>query len=162
MELWKGIVMKIKPLTWNIFHETHYTDTPFGSYSLWEINGYVYVSRPGQRGGSVAGLNIEDGKSAVETDIISKIKEMLVEEEIPGVAITLTRSQTEHPVPSHGGAAIGVTWELHLNGVLLESQYDRYSWSYNPEENKKKGCNPPSELVWSRDKLIDALKVNDV
>lgn len=76
----------------------------------------------------------------------------------PAVKLELIRSVSETPVPSHGGPAAGVAWELRLNGVLIESSYDRYDWF----DRDKKGLKPPSTLTRLRDELASALNVSAV
>lgn len=77
----------------------------------------------------------------------------------PRADFELVRIQSESPVPSHGGPALGVSWELKLNGVVLDSEYNRYYWKTNPRENEKQGSNPPDSLVWQMNKLKEALGV---
>lgn len=76
----------------------------------------------------------------------------------PAINLELIRIVSENPVPSHGGPAAGVAWELRLNGVLIESSYDRYDWF----DRDKKGLKPPSTLTRIRDELANALNVSAV
>lgn len=71
----------------------------------------------------------------------------------PAVKLELIRTVSEAPVPSHGGPAAGVAWELRLNGVLIESSYNRYDWF----DRDKKGLKPPATLTKLRDELSTAL-----
>lgn len=47
----------------------------------------------------------------------------------PAVKLELIRTVSETPVSSHGGPAAGISWELKLNGVLIEREYHRMHWS---------------------------------
>lgn len=60
----------------------------------------------------------------------------------PGIDLVLVRTASETPVPSHGGPAVSVTWELSLNGVVIESSRERYHWS----ERDKAGLKAPSQM----------------
>lgn len=58
------------------------------------------------------------------------------------IKIELKRTASETPVPSHGGPAVAVTWELRLNGVVIQQSYDRYRWS----DREKAGLKAPASM----------------
>lgn len=71
--------------------------------------------------------------------------------------VTLTRTQGEYPVASHGGPALSVTWTLAINGVVIDRDNDRYHWSIMPGGNERLGAEPPKHLANKRDELVKAL-----
>lgn len=74
------------------------------------------------------------------------------------IDLKLTRTESEFPVPSHGGDAVGVTWALTLNGVVIQREYDRYRWHTDPKQRAKIGAEPPSAMKTLFDGLSNALK----
>lgn len=79
----------------------------------------------------------------------------------PAANITLVREQSDHPVPSHGGGAVSVSWTLSINGVVIDRDVDRYLWSTTPGGNEKHGAEPPRGMAAKRDQLIAALSPRD-
>lgn len=66
----------------------------------------------------------------------------------PSIKIELKRTASETPVPSHGGPAVAVTWELRLNDVVIQQSYDRYRWS----DREKAGLKAPASM---QKRLVD-------
>ncbi|KAB2752344.1 hypothetical protein [Brucella anthropi] len=62
--------------------------------------------------------------------------------EKPLIILELKRTASDTPVPSHGGPAVSVTWELRLNGVVIQQSYDRYHWS----DREKAGLKAPVSM----------------
>lgn len=60
--------------------------------------------------------------------------------------LELLRAQGDHPVPSHGGPCVGVTWTLTVNDVIIRQEYDRYPWTHNPAQMEKLGAKPPPAM----------------
>ncbi len=65
--------VNLKPLDWEVHHQTHYANSLFGNYSIWKIGGSVYLRSPGDYGGKVVGSTIEEGKVAALRDIEERI-----------------------------------------------------------------------------------------
>lgn len=61
--------------------------------------------------------------------------------EKPLINLELNRTASEFPA-SHGGPAVSVTWELLLNGVVIQQSYDRYRWS----DREKAGLKAPVSM----------------
>lgn len=62
--------------------------------------------------------------------------------EKPFVNLELKRTASDTPVPSHGGPAVAVTWELCLNGIVIKSSFDRYHWF----DREKAGLRAPASM----------------
>ncbi len=60
--------------------------------------------------------------------------------------LELLRAQSDHPVPSHGGPSIAVTWTLTINDVIVRQEYERYPWTYSPEKQALLGAKPPPSM----------------
>lgn len=60
--------------------------------------------------------------------------------------IELNRREGAEPVPSHGGPALSVTWELKINGVVIDSCSDRYKWDTDPDKRAVAGITPPRDV----------------
>lgn len=62
--------------------------------------------------------------------------------EKPPINLELKRTASDTPVPSHGGPAVVVTWELCLNGIVIERSFDRYHWFHR----EKAGLKAPASM----------------
>jgi len=63
----------------------------------------------------------------------------------------------EHPVPSHGGAARGVTTRVVVNGVTVFSRYNRIPWTYTTPVDAP--ADPEAKQLYEN--LFAALTVKD-
>ncbi len=130
-------------------------ETGIWSMDVGERSILLYASRQdGWRKGQPVLVNdvtirIERGRGsstdiqAVATDILRAISGRH-----PSIKIELKRTASETPVPSHGGPAVSVTWELLLNGVVIQQSYDRYRWS----DREKAGLKAPASM---QKRLVD-------
>lgn len=64
--------------------------------------------------------------------------------------LEIIRKDSATPVPSHGGPALGVHWQLTLNGVVIAAEFARYPWGTQPKEI-------PTNLTELRDKIAGAM-----
>jgi len=46
----------------------------------------------------------------------------------PRASVRLVSEQSPEPVPSHGGDAVGTSWTLSVEGVVIDQSYDRRRW----------------------------------
>lgn len=60
--------------------------------------------------------------------------------------LEMIRTASEHPVPSHGGPSIAITWTLTVNDVIIRQEYDRYPWPFNPKQREEIGNKPPAAM----------------
>lgn len=105
----------------------------------------------GKGSGDVASMSA--GKRAIERAWDQWLKKSGL---APCPSFELVRTESEQPVPSHGGDAVGVTWTLSVNGTPLLSEYDRYRWDTKPARRALLGAQPPSSLKAIHDKLVNS------
>lgn len=79
-----------------------------------------------------------------------------------GVKVELNRREGLEPVPSHGGPALSVTWELSVNGVVISRENDRYRWDCDPAKRAKTGAEPPSGMKSLFDELVGTISQKGV
>jgi len=124
-------------------------ETGIWSMDVGERSILLYSSRQdGWRKGQPVLVNdvtirIERGRGS-STDIEAVAAHILraISGSHPTIKIELKRTASETPVPSHGGPAVAVTWELRLNGVVIQQSYDRYRWS----DREKAGLKAPAGM----------------
>lgn len=70
--------LNLKPLDWDKQHQTHYANSLFGNYSIWEAGSVFYLRSPGEHAGRVVGTTFEEAKGAALRDIEERILAAIV------------------------------------------------------------------------------------
>lgn len=70
--------LNLKPLDWDKQHQTHYANSIFGNYSIWEAGSVFYLRSPCEHAGRVVGTTLEEAKGAALRDIEERILAAIV------------------------------------------------------------------------------------
>lgn len=63
-------------LEWELRYDTHSTQTPLGTYQVWEAGGHTYLRKPGEEAGYHTGGSINQAKEAAEMHIQAIAREL--------------------------------------------------------------------------------------